>query len=476
MGINLFPVTEQIFLLGKFNWVDMTKSVMSKITYDPAARDDRVKITIGTIDTNIVWILDRLASEFNRRNSVARMEVICYSQGTSNEERVRGMEKLDMALVQGTGPDLIFFSRLDVNKYVRKGALADMTDMLNNDTRINRADLFENILDAGFVDGKFYHAITDFVIFTQFGKTSLFGDGSDMTALKINEVLKQYPNAEITYEYTGITWLRDCMMAGISSYLDWENATCNFDNPEFIALLELAKRFPTENNTRRELVERENVEAYHNALDNYLTAFKENRALLIAYDIHDTRRIREFTELFGEEVSCLGFPSPDGAVSSISAGFHFGISESSQHKEEAWEFISMMMTDREVNEIFYGGMWINRAIFEDEAAKEKTPVMERSTAGGLTLYFRSTAAYDYVTYFDKSEIDEERFANYHLTEAEVQRIRDAIGSATRVDGIDMQAWAIVNEEAEAFLSGTRSAEETARIIQNRVGIYMSENS
>ena len=475
-GINLFPITEQIFLLAKFDWQNTARNSISKITYDPTAKDDRVKITIGTIDSNVARGLEILAAAFNKACTTARVEVINYSSGSSLEDRIHGTEKLDMALVQDTGPDLICTALLDPQKYIRKGVLADMTDMLNNDTRINRADLFENALEAGTFDGGLYNAILYFNVYTLIGKASLFGDGSDFTSTKINEVLKQYPNAEVAFGLRRNLWLRECVMATFNSYVDWETATCNFETPEFIALLELAKRFPVENEDLLDLVNANGNDAYQNGLDKFLTTFKNNETFLMEDTISDIRNIREYTELFGEEISLLGYPSPDGAINVLSAAWGCGISEGSQHKAEAWEFISYFMSNEDAGNILEGYLGINKTTFEKQAAIEMTPLVEREIGGGFVLNTRPMQVSDYVFITKKSDIDEERFANFHLTEAEVQRVRDAIASATRADGVDMKAWSIVYEEAEAFLSGTRSAEETARIIQNRVGIYMSENS
>jgi multiple sugar transport system substrate-binding protein len=41
---------------------------------------------------------------------------------------------------------------------------------------------------------------------------------------------------------------------------------------------------------------------------------------------------------------------------------------------------------------------------------------------------------------------------------------------------DSQIESIVQEEVTAFFTGDKSAEETAKIIQNRVSIYLSEQS
>ena len=475
-GINLFPITEQIFLLAKYDWQNPARNNISKITYDPDAKDDRVKITIGTIDSNVARGLEILAAAFNKACTTARVEVINYGSGSSLDDRILGTEKLDLALVQGNGPDLICMTNLDPQKYIRKGVLSDMTDMLNNDTRINRADLFENVLEAGFTDGRFYQAIPLFNIYTLIGKASLFGDGSDMTVGKINEVLKQYPDADIIYGTSRQYWLRDCITSTFGSYVDWKSGTCSFDTPEFIALLELSKRVPVENNDLQDLVRINGDEAYHNAIDKFLTTFKNNESLLIDQRASEIRSFREFSELFGEEASFLGYPSPDGAQSTLTTPWSCAINEGSQHKVEAWEYISFLLSNEIVNSVFDGYTWINKTKFEEQAAIEMTPLVEREIGGGFILKTRAMQVSDYTIITKKSDIDEERFANYHLTEAEVQKVRDAIGSVNRVDGVDMKAWAIVAEERDAFLSGTRSAEETARIIQNRVGIYMSENS
>ena len=41
---------------------------------------------------------------------------------------------------------------------------------------------------------------------------------------------------------------------------------------------------------------------------------------------------------------------------------------------------------------------------------------------------------------------------------------------------DENVFAIVGEEAEAFFAGVRTAEETAQLMQNRVQIYLEEQS
>ena len=66
--------------------------------------------------------------------------------------------------------------------------------------------------------------------------------------------------------------------------------------------------------------------------------------------------------------------------------------------------------------------------------------------------------------------------NQPLDEATIDQTMDISRGATKVQRIDSALLDIINEELSVFFSGTRSAEETARIINSRASIYVSENS
>ncbi len=53
---------------------------------------------------------------------------------------------------------------------------------------------------------------------------------------------------------------------------------------------------------------------------------------------------------------------------------------------------------------------------------------------------------------------------------------ELIGGAKEIQRIDNDLVDIIKEELSVFFSGTRSAEETAKIIASRARIYISENS
>ena len=66
--------------------------------------------------------------------------------------------------------------------------------------------------------------------------------------------------------------------------------------------------------------------------------------------------------------------------------------------------------------------------------------------------------------------------NQPLDEATIDQTMDLIKGASKIQRNDSALLEIINEELSVFFSGTRSAEETARIIDSRASIYVSENS
>ncbi len=61
-----------------------------------------------------------------------------------------------------------------------------------------------------------------------------------------------------------------------------------------------------------------------------------------------------------------------------------------------------------------------------------------------------------------------------MTEEEIAKFQELLRQVEHTELYDETAYAIIQEEVTVFLAGQRSAEETARIIQRRMSIYVSE--
>ena len=63
-----------------------------------------------------------------------------------------------------------------------------------------------------------------------------------------------------------------------------------------------------------------------------------------------------------------------------------------------------------------------------------------------------------------------------LTQEEAKEFYDYVVSIDTMYEAETDIKNIINEEASAFFSGQKTAEEVAEIIQNRVNVYINENS
>ena len=65
---------------------------------------------------------------------------------------------------------------------------------------------------------------------------------------------------------------------------------------------------------------------------------------------------------------------------------------------------------------------------------------------------------------------------YELTQADSDELMAVINSATKVLRQDQNITDIITDECTAYFKGEKSAEETAKLVQSRVSIYVNEQS
>ena len=470
------------FIVSKY--LDEGGTTLVRLIENPDAMvGDKTIVTLGVLYGGQV---ESQVMAFNRQSTTTRIMVTDYSQYNTQDDYTAGMLRLDADIMAGRAPDIICFDDggLQASKYAAKGALADLYPLLDADTTVKREDLFENILKAGEVDGKLVHMIAGFGIFTLAGKESIFGDVNSITPQELARIADSRPGSLIMEDMTVDNWLQFSVLFGLEQYVDWATGKCDFDNPDFIAALEFAKRFPKEidygNGDDWEVRQRESAEA-----------ILSGKTLLQMASFYDgIRSVRSLYSQLGENPAFVGFPAPEGQSGHIiSARMDFGISATSPHKELAWEFISRFLAE----DYSSGDRWsntisANRLRFEREAAEELKPLSERDLSKGLNIMIQvgnsgwGTSIYseeEYIDFLERSVaysgVDIEALRQYEMTEDEVARARQVIEGATVSLAQNEQIFKIIQEEAESFLSGAKTAQEAARIIQSRVALYVAES-
>ena len=179
--------------------------------------------------------------------------------------------------------------------------------------------------------------------------------------------------------------------------------------------------------------------------------------------------------------SFVGFPAASGSGSSFNVQNCEAISVTSGAKEGAWEFIrrvllpggSIKMWDDTDEGPYSEGFPMNRADFEDGISKK---------------YFvhESTGEYFYDADGNPMEVHTSvRIGHpgpvvemaYLLapTEAQLERFWNLYNAIDHVTGEDDELLDIIVEQAQPYFAGDKTLDETARLIQNRVQLYVNEN-
>ena len=455
------------FIVSSHDWNNNESSIVYLTPNPDPVVTGKQLITIGAVYLD--YTTRAVIRQFNLSSTTARISVIDYSQYNTAENYNAGMTKLDMDILGGKAPDIICFQGLQPEKYASKGILEDMLPYIEADPDIMLEDLFDNIIEAGKIDGKLYRLITTFSISSLVGKTSIVGNMGEFTAAKLNEIATQYPDAEIMSLTSADNWLMSCLSMALSDYIDWTTGLCSFNSPEFIELLKTSTLFPKEIN----------YDAIYNDYENYNLTMNENlrdnKTLLQNSGLNRIREIRSTLELFGEDISFVGYPTKDGGGSLIYPQQDYGISASSKNKDAAWSFIKMFLTG-EVDSMDRWSQSISRKEFEQQATDEMIPLADRDFSKGVEIveFFPGGGA-SMMMANSLSEINLTDYPNYELTQKEVDLARSVIESATRVYASDQTIMGIITEELAAFMGGAKTAEDVAQIIQSRVSIYVSEH-
>lgn len=396
----------------------------------------KVILTYGTI-----WLDQEMRGQilqFNKRSTDCRIEVKEYDTGDWAED----VRRLNTDIIAGNGPDLIDLSDLDARVYGESGVLADLYPFLDEDEELAREDFVPNILRELEQEGKLYGIAPSFHILTLMGSTLDLGQRTGWTVEEAQTILAACPEG---MELLDGTVSREQMLDLLirhdpDAYIDWEAGTCSFDSDEFACLLEFAAAYPPAGTID------------FDEMEGVYTRVSQGKQLVIEMQLGRVTDYQSYAAMFDGPVACVGYPACDGNGSRLEFGRLLGISAKSEHQNEAWSFLHMLLTEEFQQRVRY-----DFPVREDVLRQVFDTAMEEKE-------FYSSQSWEDFTW---QEVP--------ATEEEIQQIRRLVDTAKTDSVSDDTVTAIIEEEAAAYFHGQRTARETARIIQSRVQLYVGEN-
>jgi ABC-type glycerol-3-phosphate transport system substrate-binding protein len=420
---------------------------------DPADLSDRIPVRFAVILPDRLH--ERLVADFNAQN--AAYEVVIEKYYKSDGDFESASQQFNLDLVSGNAPDLVVTSALTnvpYESYAKKGVYADLMPYFNSDPELPLSAIVPSYAAANMTNGKMYSVAQSFEMTVLIGRESLLGSKNSWRFSELinlcndNNIPYLLPKSTITQR----TFILSFALSLTNSFIDIESGECYFDSPEFIELLEYAKVFP---------------EAHTNEGSFGMSEIREGQALLNYPYGKGFRKMVFGEQQFGEPVSLVGYPNGLG-TNGISAEpiNEMSIISGAKNPDGAWEFIKFALTKGYIQRDDYGyegssfPVVTSRLDFQAEQMTKESyidDVGERIendgfdiTSGGMT--------YDITP----------------LTQADIDKVYEQINNITDITRTDTNLMTILIDDINDYLDGSKSAAETAAMIQNRASTYMAE--
>jgi len=404
---------------------------------------ERTVITLASVWG--LWSLQAHIVNFNRTSQTHRIHVIDYSEFNNEEDGWdAGLNKLTAEIISGRVPDLLEVSGLPFNQYVARGLLVDLYPMLDADPSLSRGDLMEAVFRTAEMDGSLYRVFPSFWVSSVIGNPAVVGPNPGWNMSEFLAVLDANPRADIPMGswLTKENFFRYTIWFNIDEYVNWVTGDVSFDSGGFAQLLEIANRFPAEFNY-------DDMDmGYYMGDDEMISS---GRQIMSEMSFGEFQWLQYYRGMYGGDIVFKGFPTESRNGNSIQLSSSLAITTSCKDKDGAWEFLSSILKyEFQSTNNMRGGFPTNKRVFDElitEAMKEP----------------------EY----------EQWYGNFQLrgyTQAEIDQVMQVIESASSIASYDEALMNIIMEGAQDFFTGRSSAQDAARVVQNRASIYVSEQS
>lgn len=333
-------------------------------------------------------------------------------------------------MMSGAGPDVLYLSYEDFQALGKKGMLMNISDLLSTEELF---DLLPGAIELGTIEGKPVGIPCDISITSGVTLNSIYGESS----WRLDDIysLAETGNySDILFQSIGsfapralFNILMDFELSR-NHFLNLEAKTCSFDTAEFESILKKSNE-------------------YAHIPINTDVALGQNGGICLLTNI-DVEVITELLQQYAEETNFVGYPSEENSGHIISSEGIIAINIRSNNIPAIKYFLECVLSD-EVQYAYNGPSITKMTVQKAELDKH---------LDDSTIYWRGIPLY---------------VMENGMTSLDVYtKILDSCHPAyTQNEEIVKE---ILKEEASSYFDGQKSESEVAKIVQNRVSLWMKE--
>ena len=420
----------------------------------------RTEITVA-VPVSEKW-MEIAAVKFQKENPGYSVKIKPYEQeyqyGGNYENYVKA---LNTELLTGKGPDIFLASGLPIRKYIGKNLLADLGGYMEKDGSFDDSHYYMNILNALKYDNRFY----TLPVSISFNVLAVDKKILEKESVSIDDSAWNWKEAiaagrkltgsggsarKLFMPVTSSMLLDYLLQGNYSQFLDLNGKKASFNTQEFIDLLKMVKEFG---------------ESGQSGTHSYSANYSDPEAIEKGSIVFNPQVFMDYTSyaflrsLYKDQVKLLKYPAAGDAQGKVfNPQALLALNNNSRNKDVAWEFLRLLLSD-EIQSEELSGFAVNRSALKKVAEW----AVEMTTSGGMAYAIQSGND-------DKPKI----FTPSPLTQDDIDYINSFIENMSICNSTDMQVQKIVSGEAAAYFSGSKSPEETAKLIQQKVELYLGE--
>lgn len=432
---------------------------------------DEEKELRGTLTVSTYWdgYMTKRAEEFMELYPNVKIEVK-GSENNQNASETLEMygNRIAVELMSGTATDLVDLAKFDIYKQAKSGLLCDLYKFMDNDKAFDKSDYYTNIFEAMEYNGGLYAMPFAFeynmLYINRKMAEKLDIDLKNLEGLNYIEMMDIYEKAKEKHkDPKNFRIMPGIVKESFDDYefpefYDVEKNKAWFDSQEFLDYLNITNSIETKympDNTGSWDMTRVSM-----GNDDFM----ESKYMFVRLDINavDVHNLMIDYDNISEPVPLLN--SQNNAMVNTFFGT-YGIPQSSKNKELAWEFLKYCISEREAPE-------------SDKHETAYSYFMDYHGCVPINIKnFYNLYEYQY-------KIDRKNFSDLNIPwkkgnqEELIKDVLDKVHSWNLERNklvSNFELWSLTKKELDNFYYYDLStAEETAKIIQNKVMSYLNE--
>lgn len=381
------------------------------------------------------------AAVFSRKNPLYHVEY-----------ELTDRDRILNEILAGKGPELLVVSREDMEVLYEKGALADLSDVLSEETR---EQIFNCVLEAGQIDGKLIGLADSASGYTLYVSRDVWQKDTwsveefvdlveSMEGALENIIVGQNPMWQNKSMIFSNIVLRDL---NNSPFIDWERGKCYFDSQLFRRVLELCMHYGNQ--------EEINYTTSDDLSANQLVAIqkmKDGRALAyFGWGIGDFALYSVELSRLGGDFYSVGFPTGERSGSFCSIDSFLVVNAQAENLDAIYDFLRYCY-DRD-------NQRTSTATVRKDVMRE---FVEYSSRNDQWIYNRGDGSYTIV----ESKPDGTSWLEEYL---------ECMDNCVPLPVRSGDVLKIINEEIDYYFDGARNLDQTIDVLQRRVQLYLDEH-